>query len=73
MGLYLSLRVKTRIYRAIYAETAKILAKSYTYINRESDMGVEGIREAKMRYHPHHMVEVHMLDREELEKAVLMA
>ena len=58
------------IYRAINAETAKILAKKYTYINRESDMGVEGIREAKMRYHPHHMVQVHMLGREELEKVV---
>ena len=58
------------IYRAINAETARILAKRYTYINRESDIGVEGIREAKMRYHPHHMVQVHMLGREELEKVV---
>jgi hypothetical protein len=58
------------IYRAINAETAKVLAGSYTYINRESDMGVEGIREAKMRYHPHHMVEVHMLKRDDLLKLV---
>ncbi len=58
------------IYRAINAETAKILAKQYTYINRESDMGVEGIREAKMRYHPHHMVEVHFVKRDEIEKVV---
>ncbi len=56
------------IYRAVNAETAKILAKKYTYINRESDLGVEGIREAKMRYHPHHMVEVHLVSRDELEK-----
>ncbi len=55
------------IYRAVNAETAKILAKDYIYINRESDMGVEGIREAKTRYHPHHMVEVHLLKRDELE------
>ena len=58
------------IYRAINAETAKILAGDYTYINRESDMGVEGIREAKMRYHPHHMVEVHLLKRDEMAKMV---
>ena len=58
------------IYRAINAETAKILARDYTYINRESDMGVEGIQEAKMRYHPHHMVEVHLLKRDELENVV---
>ena len=58
------------IYRAVNAETAKILARDYVYINRESDMGVEGIREAKTRYHPHHMVEVHMLMRDELEKVL---
>ena len=58
------------IYRAVNAETAKILAHDYIYINRESDMGVEGIREAKTRYHPHHMVEVHLLNRDELEKAL---
>ena len=58
------------IYRAVNAETAKILAHDYIYINRESDMGVEGIREAKTRYHPHHMVEVHLLKRDELEKAL---
>ena len=56
------------IYRSINAETARILARKFTYINRESDMGVEGIREAKMRYHPHHMVEVHMLKRDDIEE-----
>ncbi|MFB3764555.1 MAG: DUF2156 domain-containing protein [Methanotrichaceae archaeon] len=57
------------IYRAINSETAKILAKDYIYINRESDMGIEGIREAKMRYHPDHMVEVHFIKKSDLEKA----
>ena len=47
------------IYKAINAETAALLAKEFTYVNRESDMGVPGLREAKMRYHPHHMVEVY--------------
>ena len=58
------------IYRAINAETAKILVNYYVYINRESDMGVAGIREAKTRYHPEHMVEVHFVKREELEKLI---
>jgi hypothetical protein len=58
------------IYRAINAETAKILSQDYIYINRESDMGVEGIREAKTRYHPHHMVEVHLLKKDELLKVL---
>lgn len=56
------------IYRSINAEAARILATEFMYINRESDMGVEGIREAKMRYHPHHMAEVHMLKREDIER-----
>jgi hypothetical protein len=58
------------IYRAINAETARILARDYVYINRESDMGVTGIREAKTRYHPDHMVEVYYVKREELEKVI---
>lgn len=40
------------IYKAINAETAFAAKEKYRYINRESDMGVPGLREAKMRYHP---------------------
>ncbi len=58
------------IYRAINAETARILVRDYVYINRESDMGVAGIREAKTRYHPDHMVEVDFVKREELEMVI---
>ena len=58
------------IYRAVNAEAARLLARDYAYINRESDMGVPGIREAKMRYHPHHMVQVHMVKRDDLERLI---
>jgi len=58
------------IYRAINAETARYLAKDYRFLNRESDMGVEGLRVAKMRYHPDHMVQVHMVKRDDLERLV---
>jgi hypothetical protein len=58
------------IYRSINAETAKFLVKDYRYINRESDMGIEGLREAKMRYHPHHMVDVHFAMRDEIEELI---
>jgi uncharacterized protein len=54
------------IYKAINAETAKVLANRYAFINRESDLGEPGLREAKMRYHPHHMVEVSSARREDL-------
>ncbi len=44
------------IYKAINSETAKsLINEGYRFINRESDMGVPGLREAKMRYHPDHM------------------
>jgi Uncharacterized conserved protein len=51
------------IYKVINAETAAILASEVEYINRESDLGVSGLRKAKLRYHPHHMVEVYSLKR----------
>jgi len=58
------------IYKAVNAETARYLEGKYTYINRESDMGVPGLREAKMRYHPHHMVEVFSVGRDDLARVL---
>lgn len=47
------------LYQAINKETAGILAGRYKFINRESDMGLEGLRLAKQKYRPHHMIEVY--------------
>jgi hypothetical protein len=58
------------IYKAINAETAFYARERFRFINRESDMGVPGLREAKMRYHPHHMVEVWHATREDIELVV---
>ncbi|MCE5298285.1 MAG: phosphatidylglycerol lysyltransferase domain-containing protein [Methanoregulaceae archaeon] len=58
------------IYKAINAETAFYARDRFRFINRESDMGVPGLREAKMRYHPHHMVEVWHASREDIERVV---
>ncbi|MDI6719946.1 MAG: phosphatidylglycerol lysyltransferase domain-containing protein [Methanomicrobiales archaeon] len=54
------------IYKAMNAETARVLAERFPFINRESDLGNAGLRESKMRYHPHHMVEVYVAQREDL-------
>jgi len=32
---------------------------AFAYVNREQDMGIPGLRRAKMSYYPHHMVEKH--------------
>ena len=33
----------------------------FTFVNREQDLGVPGLRQAKKSYHPHHMVEKYTL------------
>jgi hypothetical protein len=54
------------IYKAVNQETAKIIQKNFKYINRESDMGIPGLRKAKMSYRPHHMVEVFAVNKSSL-------
>ena len=54
------------IYKVVNQETAKIIQEDFKYIDRESDMGVPGLRKAKMSYKPHHMIEVFALDKNSL-------
>lgn len=54
------------IYKAINQETAKILQKDFKFINRESDMGISGLRRAKMSYRPDHMVQVYHVSKQNL-------
>jgi len=44
-------------------ETAKTLAGEFKYINREQDLGLEGLRQAKRSYDPEYVVSAYFLER----------
>lgn len=46
-------------YPAINNYFAKSLEQGFTYVNREEDLGIEGLRKAKRSYHPAFMIEKH--------------
>ena len=54
------------IYKAINQETAETVQKCAKYINRESDMGIDGLRKAKISYRPHHMIEVFSIKKDNI-------
>ncbi|MDR3102390.1 MAG: phosphatidylglycerol lysyltransferase domain-containing protein [Methanocalculaceae archaeon] len=54
------------IYKIINQETAKELRGRYDWINREGDVDVLGLREAKLRYHPAYCAMAWYIKREEM-------
>lgn len=59
------------IYKMINRETARRLQdEGIMYVNRECDMGVEGLRTAKMRYRPDHFARIYYVKKSDLEEVL---
>ena len=48
-------------FNIINQQFVKHLPAQYRYINREEDMGLEGLRKAKLSYHPHQLLSFNIL------------
>ena len=54
------------LYQTINNESAKTLAPKYKYINRESDLGIPGLRTTKTRLNPDHMEKLYYINHGDL-------
>ena len=50
----------TGLYQLINQWFCQNALRTFTFVNREQDLGVPGLRKAKLSYHPHHMVEKYL-------------
>ena len=54
------------IYKAINMETAKRVQNLVPFIDREEDLGIPGLRQAKLSYQPDHFIELSHVTKESL-------
>jgi hypothetical protein len=54
------------IYKAINLETARLVQHYFSFIDREEDLGIPGLRKAKLSYHPDHFIEIYNISKESL-------
>ncbi len=54
------------IYKAINMETAQRIQQLVPYIDREEDLGIPGLRQAKLSYQPDHLIEIYYVPKESL-------
>lgn len=52
------------IYQALNMLFAQSQCQGLTFVNREQDLGIPGLRQAKESYHPHHMVKKYVLKKD---------
>ena len=50
------------VYECLVQELSSLLPENITFINREQDLGEISLRQAKERYHPHHMVQKSIIE-----------
>ncbi len=58
------------IYKAINMETAQKVRHLVPFIDREEDLGIPGLRQAKLSYHPDHFIEIHSVIKENLRTTI---
>jgi hypothetical protein len=51
----------TGLYQVINQRFCSEALQGFTYVNREQDLGIPGLRRAKMSYHPTHFVEKYLV------------
>jgi hypothetical protein len=49
------------LYQVINQQFLEHQWQAYSYVNREQDLGVPGLRKAKQSYNPHHMVKKYVV------------